>query len=210
MPQTKPTREYVEKLLEQRGWPVRFPLILGLRDSSLDPDSWEEWIVGMTETAFMAVKGTTDPGRAPMERTGSISVHGQGVARVSEGFAIDVLYPGYHGGGGTNTDHPCWRQCDGQFGTEAMPVLIERLQHRHWMHMTTPVVGPFNVHRALLRGVAKRVGHFSQGCLVVHLLLDHWGLCLMLGYPEHGPTPEQMATLRCSLYIIDITPQPAA
>lgn len=210
MNQSPPTREFCEHLLEQRGWPISYPLILGLRDESIDPDDWGEWIVGMTKTDFLAVKGTTDPGRAPMERTGNIAVHPEGVARVSEGFAIDALYPGYHGKGGTNHDHPCWRQCDGQYGTERVPLMIERLKGGHWFHMTKAKVGPFNVHRALLRSLALRVGDFSHGCLVVRALLDHWRLCLMLGYPEHGPTPEQMATLRCSLYIISITPQKAA
>ena len=84
--------------------------------------------------------------------------------------------------------------------------MIERWQGGSWKAITLAAIGPFNFHRALQRTAAIRVGHFSHGCLVVQHLLDHWLMCQLLGYPEHGPTLEQSATLRASLYIVNVSP----
>lgn len=203
----EPTRASVMALLQDRGWPIQYPAIVALRDTSIGADVWGEWLCALTADGFMACIGTTDPGAAPMAGTGHIRVNPHGVARIPEGFVLDLFYPGFHGSGGRNADHPCWRQCDGQFGTKSKPILVERWQHEKWVPITHPAVGPFNFHRAMMRGTSQRVGDFSHGCLVVRLLIDHWRMCLLLGYPEHGPTPEQMATMRCSLYLFDITPE---
>lgn len=202
----RPTREYVEELLRLRGWPIHYPAIVGLRDDSVPLDAWEEWLCVLTESGFACTAGTTNPGAAPMEGTGNISTHPRGAARVSEGWYRDVFYPGYHGKGGSNQAHPCWRQCDGQYGTRSRPVLVERHRDGVWWPMTSAVVGPFNFHRARSTGLAGAVGDYSHGCIVARSLPDHWNMCLLLGYPEHGPTADQQATMRASLYILDITP----
>ncbi len=202
-----PSREYVETLIHEQGHPLRFPCVVALRDTSAGAAAWSEWVCALTEDGFDCALGTTDPGRAPMDRTGNITPNPKGVGRIPAGFYPDFLYPGWHGQGGTKRDHPAWRQCDGQFGTKAAPIIVERWDGERWvLFEDDPVVGPYNFHRALFRGAARRVGDFSHGCVVIRDRLEHWRLTLHIGYPEHGPTAAQQRSIRASLYILDVTP----
>ena len=129
---------------------------LGVLAPRETPERWE-WVSG---------RGTADPGREAIERTGGVAVHPAGCARILPG-----LYQRSHGGGFHKWDRerPAYRQVrplvgiDGQLGTE-------RWDGESWETEVTPVGGanwhalPVNttVKRALERGI----WHYSQACPV--------------------------------------------
>lgn len=167
------------------------PAFVGLRNAA-DPGDWNDAVCVVGPDVFMAVQGTCDPGRAPMEGTGRIAVNRKGVARVMLGHYRDALYPGYHG---HKKAHPAPRQ------SPDVPFPVERWDGDTWV-AHAPTVGPFNLHRASWSGSAQRVGDYSHGCIVVRRRQEHWRLILTAGYPEHGPTDADCDT-RWDLFLLE-------
>lgn len=195
-PPARPSTAAILMALDHYGYPQpTAPAVVALRRPE-EPGAWND-LIGVVGPGIepLFVEATTDPGLQPMRGTGRIPTNKAGVARVLPGFYPRAYLAGYHGGGGTQRDHPALRQ------DPARPLPVERYLGGTWRPAGS-AVGPFNLHRAAWSGQAAQVGDYSHGCLVVRDRLEHWQLLLRLGYPEHGPTAASIAQ-RWDLYLID-------
>lgn len=117
---------------------------------------------------WVSGRGTADPGREAIERTGGISVHPAGCARIRPG-----LYQRSHGGGyhQWKTSRPAFRQVRELVSVAGEPG-TERWDGQAWQHgdEIAPVSGA-NWHTiptgtTVQRAIQRGVWHYSQACPV--------------------------------------------
>jgi len=165
------------------------PLIVGLRRAD-EPGTWNDLIGILGGGISLWFKGTTDPGRKPMQ--GGRGVHSSGVARIVPGYHKGMWGWGWHK---NNKSHPCLKQ------KGAVP--FERWKDGRW-HPYDPDIRGFNCHRSRWSGVPSKVGNYSHGCIVIPDRLEHWELCQTIGYPD-PPFDRDQKACRIDFVLIDWT-----
>ena len=181
-PPLRPRDEDVIAAMAARLYPVpvEVPVVVGLRRAE-NPGEWNDLIGVIGGGLSLWFRGTTDPGRAPMDGSGRLAVHPAGVARVVPGYWPGFFRWHFHRG---DRKHPCL----GQAGVCA----FERWNGGSWDRYPRGSRG-FNLHRSRWSGVPSRVGDYSHGCAVIPDRLEHWALMSALGFPDPPWSAEQTA-----------------